>query len=221
MHHKIIGTNNPVLEVTLELGETILAEAWRVSWMSSNIGLVARGAPGLFESIGRALSGAPPVMTELTALNAQGFVGFAAKLPGQIAPLTIGPGQNYVVHGQGLLCSTPGVALSGSIPMTGTSIGFDPRRLTGTGVAFVELSGELVIHDLPAGQSMRVHPMHVALLQETVHLELAAVPGAQNVLFGGSSPSLATLTGPGRVWLQSLSLSHVANGVAPYLSHGR
>ncbi len=89
--------------------------------------------------------------------------------------------------------------------------------MAGTGHAWIELDGEVVTYDLKPGETLRVHPGHVGMFQESVGFQITRVPGIKNMLFGGDGIFLAALTGPGRVWLQSLPLSNLAHALQPYL----
>jgi uncharacterized protein (AIM24 family) len=125
------------------------------------------------------------------------------------------------VHQSGFVCGVPGVQVSvGFQKNVGAGLfgdaGFIMQKIAGQGVAFVQTYGELVAYELAAGMSMRVHPGHVAMFQESVQIELTSVPGIKNKLFGDGL-FLAQLTGPGRVWLQSLTLPNLAHAIEAYL----
>lgn len=226
--HKIIGTTMPVLEITLSSGESIVAEAGELSWMTSSIQLrtstQAGGGGGIFGALKRVAGGGTLFMTEYAAQGNPGMVAFATKLPGQILPVDVRPGQGYLIHRTGFVCATPGVELGmGFQRSLGAGIfggnGFLLQKLSGTSQAWVELSGEVVTYDLQPGETLRVHPGHVGMFEERVSFDIATVPGIRNVIFGGDGLFLATLTGPGRIWLQSLTLPNLAHSLAPYLGN--
>ena len=229
MEHRIVGTTMPVLEVMLQPGEQVFAESGELAWISWAIqlrtGTAVGGQQGGFMAvIGRALAGATIFMTEYTAAGGVGMAAFCAKLPGQILPLDIGPGRGYLVHRHGFMCGTHGVQLGvGFQQRLGAGIfggtGFRMQRLSGQGTAFVEMHGEVVQYDLQAGNTLRIHPGHVAMFEESVDFNVTTMPGIRNALFGGDGLFLATLTGPGRIWLQSMSLPHLAHALAGYLPH--
>ena len=136
--------------------------------------------------------------------------------------MEIAPGQGYMVHRHGFMCATIGVQFSiGFQQRLGAGVfggtGFRMQRLQGQGAAWVELNGEVVTYDLQAGNTLRVHPGHVGMYQESVQFNITTVPGIQNAFFGGSGLFLAALTGPGRVWLQSMSMQHLAHAIQEYL----
>jgi uncharacterized protein (TIGR00266 family) len=227
MESKIVGTTMPVLELMLQPNEMVFAESGELAWISMAIqlrtGMSVGGQQGGFMSVlGRAIAGATIFMTEYASVGGAGLVSFCAKLPGQILPLEIEPTRGYLVHRHGFMCGTPGVQLGvGFQQRLGAGIfggtGFRMQRLSGEGTAWVELHGEVVHYELQAGNTLRVHPGHVAMFDESVDFNVTTMPGIRNALFGGDGLFLATLTGPGRVWLQSMSLPHLANAIAHYM----
>jgi uncharacterized protein (AIM24 family) len=213
--------------VSLAPGEHIYAESGELSWLSSTIhmrtGMTVTGASGgFFDALKRVFGGGTLFMTEYEAQGAPGFVAFASKVPGSILPCEVGPGRSYMVHRHGFLCGTPGATLSvGFQRSLGAGIfggeGFVLQKIDGHGLAFIELSGEVVTYDIPPGEILRVHPGHVGMFQEGVGFDITTVPGITNKLFGGDGLFLAALRGPGRVWLQSLPLPNLAHALVPYL----
>ena len=230
MDHRILGTTLPVLEMQLQPGESIVAISGELSWMSQAIDMhtttgMGGGGGGLFGIIKRVAGGGSLFMTEYTAQGGQGLVAFATRVPGHILPVDVSPGKTYMIHRHGFLCSTPGVELSvGFQQSLGAGIfggdGFLLQKLAGTCQAFIELDGEVVPYDLGPGETLRVHPGHVGMFEAQVSFGISRIPGIRNMLFGGDGIFLATLTGPGRVWLQSLPLANLAHALAPYLNTG-
>jgi len=227
MEPKIVGTTLPVLELNLQPNETVFAEAGQLSWISMAMqmktGLSVGGQQsGLFGALGRALSGGTLFMTEYTAVGGPGLIAFSTKLPGQILPLDITPGQGYMIHRHGFMCATTGVQFSiGFQQRLGAGVfggtGLMMQKLQGQGKAWVELHGEVVIYDLQPGNTLRVHPGQVGMFQEGMQFNIVTVPGIQNMFFGGSGLFLAAITGPGRVWLQSMAIQHLAHAIQEYL----
>lgn len=231
MESKIVGTVLPVLELTMQPNEKVFAESGELSWMSMAIQMqtgtsVGGQQGGFLGGLTRALAGGTLFMTEYTAVGGPGLLAFAAKLPGEILPLEIAAGQTYMVHRHGFLCATLGVQFSiGFQQRLGAGIfggtGFTLQRLTGQGQAWVALNGEVVPYDLQAGNTLRVHPSQVGMFQDSVQFSIVTVPGIQNMFFGGQGLFLAALTGPGRVWLQSMSIQHLAHAIQEYLPKPR
>lgn len=226
MQSRIIGTTMPVLELLLEPNEAVISEAGELSWMSASVQMKTHtqmaGGGGLLGAIKRVAGGGTLFMTEYAAWGARGEIAFAAKVPGHIVPVQVGPGVEYMAHRHGFLCGTAGVQLGvGFQQSLGAGIfggsGFLLQRVGGHGTAWLELSGELIVKDLQAGETLRVHPGHVGAFTTSVSFQITRVPGIRNLIFGGDGVFLAALTGPGRVWLQTLPLARLAHALMPYL----
>jgi uncharacterized protein (TIGR00266 family) len=230
MQSRITGTTMPVLEIGLEPGDTIVAAPGELSWMTANVqmrtSMAAAGSRGLWGAITRAVSGGGLFMTEFSATGGNGAVAFAAKIPGQIMPLQVQPGRGYLVHRHGFLCATAGVELTMGLQRSlGAGVfggeGFVLQRLSGACSAWVELGGEVVSHELGAGETLLVHPGHVGMFEESVSFDITTIRGITNALFGGDGIFLVQLTGPGRIWLQSLTVPNLAHALSPYLGRSQ
>ena len=228
MDHKVIGTTMPVLEMQLADGESIVAEGGELSWMTGPIELQTAatgkaGAKGMFGAVKRAVAGGSFFMTEFTAQGGPGMVAFATKVPGQILPIEVSEQQSYMVHRGGYLCGLPGVNLEIGFQQKFSAglfggAGFILQKVSGDGPAWIELDGEVVTYDLTPGQEIMVHPGHVGMFEAGMAFELERIKGIKNVLFGADALFLAKLTGPGKVWLQTLPLPNLAAALAPYLA---
>lgn len=227
MRFEISGKTTPVLEVTLAPGDEVVAESGELAWMRGAVQLqtgksIGQSKGGFLGAAKRALSGGTFFMTSYTIPEGQGSVTFAAKAPGEIREVEISAGHEYVVHRHGFMCCEPGVELNVHMQQKlGAGIfggaGFILQRLSGQGKAFVEMHGDVVEIDLAPGEYVRVHPGHVALFEAAMSLELTTVPGIRNKLFGGDGLFLAKLQGPGKVWLQSITLPALAHALQPYI----
>ena len=225
--NRIAGTTMPVLEFSLQPNDAIISEAGQLSWMGSSIQMTTHtqfaGGGGFLGVLKRVAGGGSIFMTEYRAVGAPGELAFAAKLPGHIVPVEVAPGHEYMIHRHGFLCATSQIQISvGFQQSLGAGVfggdGFLLQKLSGQGTAWLELSGELVTRDLQAGETLRVHPGHVGAFQSTVSFEITTVPGIKNMIFGGDGIFLAALTGPGRVWLQSMPVANLAHAIEKYLS---
>ena len=226
MQSRIVGTTMPVLEIALDPNESVISEAGELSWMSASIGMTTHtqlgGGGGLFGVLKRVAGGGTLFMTEYRALASPGEVAFATKVPGHILPVDVQPGHEYMIHRHGFLCATPQVQVGvGFQQSLGAGIfggdGFLLQRVSGQGVAWIELSGEVILKELAAGETLRVHPGHVGAFQSGVSFQITTVPGIKNMIFGGDGIFLAALTGPGKVWLQTLPISKLAHQLQHYL----
>jgi uncharacterized protein (TIGR00266 family) len=227
MQFAIKGNTTPVLEVSLRPGDEVVAESGELAWMHGPVQLqtgkgIGQSKGGFMGAAKRALAGGTFWMTRYTVPEGEGSVVFAAKAPGEIREVTLGDGREYVVHRHGFMCAEPGVELNIHMQQKlGAGIfggaGFILQRLSGKGTAFVEMHGDVVEVDLAAGDYVRVHPGHVALFEAQMTLNLTTVPGIRNKLFGGDGLFLAHLQGPGKVWLQSITLPALAHALQPYI----
>jgi uncharacterized protein (TIGR00266 family) len=226
MKSKLTGTTLPVLEIGLESGDVIVAEPGEFSWMTENVNLktttMTAGAKGILGVLGRALSGGGLFMTEYSVGSGDGLIAFAAKVPGQIMQVDVQPGHGFMIHRHGFLCATAGLELAmGFQKSLGAGIfggnGFVLQHLGGTCTAWIELGGEIVTYDLQPGESLQVHPGHIGMFEDSINFDMHFMRGITNALFGGDGLFIAHLTGPGKVWLQTLTLPNLAHALLPYL----
>ncbi len=226
MQSRILGTTMPVLEFELNPNESVISEAGELSWMTTSIQMTTHtqfaGGGGLFGVLKRVAGGGSLFMTEYRAVGGPGGISFATKLPGHIVPVEVGAGNEYMIHRHGFLCATPQIQISlGFQQSLGAGIfggdGFLLQHVAGTGTAWIELSGELIVKDLQPGETLLVHPGHVGAFQSRVSFQITTVPGIKNMIFGGDGIFLATLTGPGKVWLQTLPISKLAHKLMEYM----
>jgi uncharacterized protein (TIGR00266 family) len=226
MQTRIQGTTMPVLDVQLDPNESVFSESGELSWMTASIQMTTHtqmgGGGGLFGVLKRVAGGGSIFMTEYRAYQYPGEVSFATKVPGHILPVQVGAGQEYLVHRHGFLCATPQVTISvGFQQSLGAGVfggdGFLLQKLGGVGMAWLELSGELIVKNLAPGEVLRVHPGHVGAFQTSVSFQITTVPGIKNMIFGGDGIFLAVLVGPGTVWLQTLPISRLAHQISEYL----
>lgn len=226
MQSRILGTTMPVLEFALGTDDAIISEAGELSWMSASIQMTTHtqmgGGGGLLGAFKRVAGGGSLFMTEYRAVGVQGQVAFATRVPGHIVPVEVAANQEYLVHRHGFLCATANVNLGvGFQQSLGAGIfggdGFLLQKISGQGIAWLELSGEVIVKDLAPGEMLRVHPGHVGAFQSSVAFQIARIPGIKNMIFGGDGIFLAALTGPGRVWLQTLPISRLAHQLQEYM----
>ena len=231
MQDTIQGTVLPVLEVLLDPGESVVSEAGEFSWMTDTVQMTTDsagagvGGKGLMGALKRVAGGSSFLFNTYTAQGGPGMVAFAAKLPGKIIPIDVAPGNEYLCHRHGFLAGLPGVQIDVALQQTFTGgifggEGFLLQHLSGSARAWIELSGEVLAYDLVAGQTMRAHPGHVGLFQASVSFQVQRVPGLANRYLGQDGHHFVLLTGPGRVYLQSMPIPILAGAIRPYLDLG-
>ncbi len=224
MKYEIKGGSFPVVICTLENGEKMITEKGSMAWMSPNMQMETKGG-GLGKMFSKAFSGESMFQNHYTARGGPGLIAFTSSFPGQIKVLELGPGKEMIVQKSSFLASEAGVNLSIHFQKRlGAGLfggeGFIMQRLSGSGIAFVEIDGDLIEYELKPGQKLIVDTGNVAGFEPSVQMDVQAVSGAKNIFFGGEGIFNTVLTGPGRVWLQTMPIYNVANAVRPYIPTG-
>ncbi len=223
MRYEIKGGAFPVVVCELEDGERMITEKGSMVWMSPNMQMETSGG-GLGKMFSKALSGESMFQNIYTAKGA-GMIAFGSSFPGQIKALNIAPGQEMILQKSSFLAAEPGVELSIHFnKKLGAGLfggeGFIMQRLSGSGVAFAEIDGELVEYELQAGEQLIVDTGNVAGFSSSVKMDIQQVAGVKNKLLGGEGLFNTVLTGPGTVWLQTMPISSVASSIRPYIPNG-
>ena len=221
--YHILGTVQQTLALNLQPGQTVFSDTGALSWMTSTMTMkTTSGGGGLGGMLKRAASGATAFIIDFAAVGGPGQVAFTTDFPGKILPVELEAGQSVVMHKHAFLCAEKSVTLDvffsrklGAGMFGGE--GFILQKLTGPGMTFAELDGDGVEYHLQAGEVMKVEPGHVAMFESTVTFDIEMVKGMTNILLGGAGVFLATLKGPGRIWLHSMTESKIAGRLAEYM----
>ena len=223
MKYEIKGGAFPVVVCELTDGERMITEKGSMVWMTPNMEMETTGG-GIGKMFSKAFSGESMFQNIYTARGA-GMITFGSSFPGKILPVEIMPGRELIVQKNAFLASEAGVDLSihfnkklGAGFFGGE--GFIMQRLSGAGMAFIEIDGELVEYDLAPGQKMVIDTGNVAGFEPTVSIEIQQVPGLKNKFLGGEGLFNTTLTGPGKIWLQTMPISNVAMAIRPFIPTG-
>ena len=222
MEYQIEGAPLPVVICQLEAGETMLTERGSMSWMTPNMKMETSTNGGLGKAFGRMLSGDSIFQNRYTAQKDEGLIAFASSFPGEIRAVDIAPGRSIVVQKRGFLACTEGVELSVFFQKKfGTGFfggeGFIMQKLSGRGIAFTEFDGHIVEYDLDPGESLVVDTGYLAAMDATCSMDIQAVPGLKNMVFGGEGIFNTIITGPGHVYLQTMPISQVAGVLRPFM----
>lgn len=222
MRYSIEGGNLPVVVCSLEGGETMITERGSMCWMSPNMKMETTSNGGIGKALGRMFAGEALFQNRYTAMGGSGMIAFASSFPGCIRAVEILPGRDFIVQKSGFLASETGVELSvffqkkfGSGLFGGE--GFIMQRLSGQGTAFVEFDGHVVEYELQPGQSIVVDTGYLAAMDSSCSMEIKSVPGVKNALFGGEGLFNTVISGPGKVYLQTMPISNVAGAIGPYI----
>ncbi len=222
MQYKIHGTVMQILETHLTMGESLYTESGGMAWMKGDIEMKTNTRGGLMAGIGRALAGESLFMTSYYCNSGQGVVAFTMEVPGTILDFQLMSGQSLICQRDAFMCAEETVELALHFrKKLGAGLfggeGFVLQKITGPGKAFLEIPGEMKSYELNAGETLLVDPGHIALFEPTVNFEIEIVKGIRNVLFSGEGLFLAKLTGPGKVWLQSMPFANLAAKLAKYI----
>jgi uncharacterized protein (TIGR00266 family) len=220
--HRIEGTTLPVLIVNLKPGDRIYSSSGGMSWMTQQVEMETNTGGGLGKMFKRALSGESLFIVDYFVNGGEGEVAFAAEFPGQIVELALANGQQMIVQKDSFMCAEKEVDVDMHFRKKfGAGLfggeGFILQKLTGPGMAFVNFDGEIVKKTLAPGEVLRVDTGHVAMFEPTVNFDVEMVRGFRNLLLGGEGLFLATLRGPGMVWLQTMPMSKLAQRIGQYM----
>lgn len=221
MQYKIMGDTLPVVECTLNDGESMITERGSMSWMTPNMKMETTSNGGVGKALGRMFAGEALFQNRYTAEGGPGSIAFASSFPGSIMAFDIAPGKNLIVQKSSFLASETGVELSVFFQKKfGAGLfggeGFIMQKLSGNGTAFVEIDGHVVEYDLADGQSMVIDTGYIAAMTDSCTMEIKSVPGIKNMLFGGEGIFNTVVRGPGHIWLQTMPISGVAATLRPF-----
>jgi len=222
MQYRIEGTVMQMLEVQLNQGEAIYTESGGMAWMSDGIEMSTNTRGGLLSGLGRAMAGESLFMTTYTNTRGQGRIVFTPEAPGKVIALNLNAGQTVICQKDAFMCAQNSVSLEIHFrKRLGAGLfggeGFILQKVTGPGGVFFEIPGEVVSYNLAAGERLLIDPGHIAMFEPTVDYDITMVRGIRNIFFSGEGLFLATLTGPGRVWLQTMPLSNLAAKIGQYI----
>ena len=223
MKYEIKGGAFPIVVCNLTKGEQMITERGAMVWMTPNMNMETAGG-GIGKMFSKALSGESMFQNIYTAMG-DGMITFGSSFPGKIVAVEIQPGRNFIVQKSAFLAAEKGVELSIHFnKKAGAGFfggeGFIMQKLSGSGIAFIEIDGDLVEYELAAGEKMIVDTGNVAGFDSTVSIDIQTVSGVKNVIFGGEGLFNTVLTGPGRIWLQTMPVVNVANAIRPYIPTG-
>lgn len=226
MRYEIKGDTLPVVICYLENGEAMITERGSMSWMSPNMKMETTSNGGIGKALGRMFAGEALFQNRYTAEGGNGMIAFASSFPGQICAWDVSPGNEVIVQKSGFLAAEESVELSvffqkklGAGFFGGE--GFIMQRLSGKGTAFLEFDGHVVEYNLQPGQQIVIDTGYLAAMDATCSMEIKTVPGLKNMVFGGEGVFNTLITGPGRVWLQTMPISGVAAEILKFMPSGK
>lgn len=220
--YEIEGGSLPVVICYPEIGQTLCTQSGAMSWMSPNMQMQTNSGGGIKKALGRLFSGDSIFMNEYTPQDGNGMIAFASSFPGSIIPFEITNGNGIIVQKSGFLAMEKGLNLSVFFQKSlGRGFfggeGFIMQRISGEGTAFVEIDGYCKEYTLAAGESIIVDTGYLAAMSETCTMDIQTVKGIKNALFGGEGVFNTRITGPGKVYIQSMPIINTAQRLIPYL----
>lgn len=222
LKYQIEGGNLPVVICYPESGQTICTQSGAMSWMSPNMDMQTNSGGGFKKAMGRLFSGDTIFLNEYTPIGGAGMIALASSFPGSIIPLEITPGNGIIVQKKGFLAMEKGMELSLYFQKKFKKgffggEGFIMQRISGYGTAFIEIDGHCKVYDLEAGQSIVIDTGYLAAMSETCTMDIQTIKGVKNIFLGGEGIFHTVVTGPGKVYIQSMPIYNTAMALAPYL----
>ena len=222
MKYEIKGGNLPFVSLNLNRGEELFTTSGAMSWMSPDISMDTTASGGLFGGVKRVFSGESFFTVNFKALSDNQQIAFASSFPGSIYAIKLEAGKSIIAQKRAFLVAEKGVELAIHFhKKIGAGLfggeGFIMQKLSGNGYVFLEIDGALEEIELGHGEILKVDTGHVAFFQDTVQMSIDSVKGLKNIFFGGEGLFLTTLTGPGKIYLQSIPIQNFARSIIPFI----
>jgi uncharacterized protein (TIGR00266 family) len=222
MQYEIKGGAFPVVVMAVAPGETILTESGGMSWMSANMKMDTNMKGGLFKGLGRAMAGESVFLNTFTAEGGTGMLACASSFPGSIIAMELGPADAIIAQKSAFLCGSGTLSLSVHLKRSfGVSMfggeGFVMEKIAGPGTVFLEIDGSVEKYRLAPGQTYMANNGNLAAYTPETTVALETVKGMKNIFFGGEGLFHVRLTGPGEIYLQTLTAQNVAKSILPFL----
>ena len=222
INYKIEGGNLPVVICYPEVGQTLCTERGSMSWMSPNMEMKTNSGGGFKKALGRMFSGDSVFMNEYSPNGNRGMIAFASSFPGSIIPMEITPGNGIIVQKRGFLAMEKGLDLSVYFQKrVGAGFfggeGFIMQKITGNGIVFLEIDGYCKEYELRSGESIILDTGYLAAMSESCTMDIQSVKGFKNVLFGGEGLFHTRVTGPGKVYIQTMPIANTASALSQFL----
>ncbi len=218
MRYEIIGKTVPVVEVTLNRGESMYSQRGGMSWQTEGVNMTTNAKGGVMKSLGRMFTGESIFMNTYTAGVDGAKVAFATTVPGDIVPINVGENNGFTIQKNAFLCAEPGVDIQIAFTKRFTAglfggEGFILQKATGNGMLFLEVDGDPVERVLAPGEVLKVDTGNVVGFESTVSYEIETIKGLGNIFLGGEGLFLTKLVGPGKVIIQSQNFGDFAGRI--------
>lgn len=222
MKYEIIGGSFPAAVVELDAGEEVFTQSGAMAWSDKDVSMSTNAEGGFFKSLGRMFSGTSLMFVTHKSEREDAHVTFSAAFPGTIKAFEVDENHEYIAQKNAFLVADKGVNVD---VVANDNIwagifggeGIFLQKFTGKGTILTEIDGSVVEVELKEGEQIKVETGHVAVFESSVQYNIESVKGAKNIFFGGQGLFMTTLTGPGKVWLQTLTIADVVQRMQPYL----
>ena len=223
MEYEIVGDTLPVVICHLNKGEKMISDSGAMSWMDPCMKMETNGG-GAGKIIGRIFSGETLFRNSYTA-NKDGLIAFASSFPGKIVAIDVEPGKEVIIQKSAFLASEENVETSVFFNKKFSSgifggEGFIMQKLSGDGLAFLEIDGSVMEYELAIGESMLINTGYLAAMSESCKLKVETVAGLKNKFFGGEGFFNTAVSGPGHIWIQTMPANKMAGALRPYIPNG-
>ncbi len=225
MKYDLQGTTMQLLNMELEKGEMVYSESGRLVYMSDNVKMETQARGGLWAGIKRKFAGESFFLVNFTPASGKGIVGFGSEFPGKIIPMKLKEGEEIIAQKDAFLVSEESVRMDATFTKKiGAGLlggeGLVLIKVNGPGTCFFNVGGEVSQIPLGPGQKIRVDTSNLAMFDASVDYSVERVRGVKNMIWGGEGLFLATCTGPGRVWVQSMPVTELAGKLSEYMPGG-
>jgi len=220
---KIVGTTMQAVNIQIGRGHAFYSETGSLSWMTDGVKMDTNlGSGGIFGMVQRAFTGESLFVVNYTTDRENELITFSSEFPGKIIPIHLTQGQAIIAQKDTLLIAEKSVTMSIALQRRlGAGLfggeGFILQRFEGPGTLFASLDGEIVEYTLNPGQRLLVDTGHLAMFEPSVQYDIQMVKGIKNLIFGGEGLFFVSLTGPGRIWLQTMPMAKLAGAMMRYL----
>ncbi len=218
MDYRMLGDTLPAVEVRLQPGEAMYTQSGGMAWMSEGLTLDSNVKGGLMKGFGRMFTGESLFMATYTASKPNCVIAFASTVPGKILPVDVSKMQLICQKGA-FLCAQSTVELTTlftkklSVGFFGGE-GFILQKIGGSGLAFLEVDGDVIEKNLAPGEVIKVDTGNIFAFEPSVSYEIETIKGIKNMLFGGEGLFLTKLTGPGKIYMQTMNIAEFTGRIA-------
>ena len=222
MEFEILGNQLPVVVCKMKKGEKMVSESGGMSWMTTGMAMQTTMKGGLLGALTRGISGESAFVNTFESTGENDEIAFASSFPGQIVHMKLEEGQYIIAQRGAFLAGSENVKLEVYFRkkfwagMFGGE-GFVLNKISGPGDIFLEIDGSLIEKTLAPGEMLKIDTGYCAILEPTITFDVQMLKGFKKIFFGGDGLFLAVVTGPGKIWIQTLTVAELAKDIIPFI----